>query len=130
MELAKSVDTLISIIPATPETHKIINAEVLAALGPNGVFINVGRGTSVDEEALEAALRQGTIAAAGLDVFYDEPKIPAGFFDLPTLCMLPHVASASVPTRNDMADLVVDNLIKWFSEKQLLTAVPETPVKT
>lgn len=130
VELAKSVDTLISIIPATPETHKIINSEVLAALGPNGVFINVGRGTSVDEEALAAALRQGTIAAAGLDVFYDEPKIPAGFFDLPTLCMLPHVASASVPTRNDMADLVVDNLIKWFSEKQLLTAVPETPVTT
>lgn len=129
VDLAKSVDTLISIIPATPETHKIINAEVLQALGPEGVFINVGRGTSVDEAALEAALRNGTIAAAGLDVFYDEPRIPAGFFDLPNLCMLPHVASASVPTRNDMADLVVDNLISWFEKGELLTAVPETPVK-
>lgn len=129
VELAKSVDTLISIIPATPETHKIINAEVLQALGPNGVFINVGRGTSVDEAALLAALKNHTIAAAGLDVFYDEPRIPAGFFDLENLCMLPHVASASVPTRNDMADLVADNLITWFAKGDVLTAVPETPVK-
>jgi lactate dehydrogenase-like 2-hydroxyacid dehydrogenase len=129
LELAASVDTLISIIPATPETHKIINAPVLEALGSNGVFINVGRGTSVDEEALLVALKNNVIAAAGLDVFYDEPRIPAGFFDLPNLSMLPHVASASVPTRNDMADLVVDNLIGWFTEGKVLTPVPETPVK-
>lgn len=129
IDLAKSVDTLISIVPATAETHKIINAEVLSALGPNGVFINVGRGTSVDEDALMAALKSGTIAAAGLDVFYDEPRIPSGFFDLPNLSMLPHVASASVPTRNDMADLVVDNLIGWFRDGKVLTPVPETPVK-
>lgn len=129
VELAKSVDTLISIIPATPETHKIINAEVLQALGANGVFINVGRGTSVDEAALLAALKNHTIAAAGLDVFYDEPHIPSGFFDLDNVCMLPHVASASVPTRNDMADLVADNLIQWFEKGDVLTAVPETPVR-
>lgn len=130
LDLARSVDTLISIIPATPETYKIINADVLAALGANGVFINVGRGTSVDDEALIAALKNNVIAAAGLDVFYDEPRIPAGFFDLPNLSMLPHVASASVPTRNDMADLVVDNLIGWFRAGTLLTPVPETPVKS
>lgn len=129
LELAASVDTLISIIPATPETHKIINAPVLEALGKNGVFINVGRGTSVDEEALMVALKTNVIAAAGLDVFYDEPRIPAGFFDLPNLSMLPHVASASVPTRNDMADLVVDNLIGWFTDGKVLTPVPETPVR-
>lgn len=129
IDLAKSVDTLISIIPATPETHKIINADVLSALGSNGVFINVGRGTSVDEDALLTALKSGTIAAAGLDVFYDEPRVPSGFFDLPNLSMLPHVASASVPTRNDMADLVVDNLIGWFRDGTVLTPVPETPVK-
>lgn len=129
MELATSVDTLISIIPATPETHKIINADVLAALGEHGVFINVGRGTSVDEEALIAALKNKVIAAAGLDVFYDEPRVPAGLFDLENACLLPHVASASVPTRNDMADLVVDNLIGWFTERKVLTPVPETPVK-
>ncbi|MFD1746894.1 2-hydroxyacid dehydrogenase [Rhizobium helianthi] len=129
LELAKSVDTLISIIPATPQTHKIINSQVLQALGPSGVFINVGRGTSVDEDDLLEALKSGTIAAAGLDVFYDEPRVPAGFFDLPNLCMLPHVASASVPTRDDMADLVVDNIIDWFKTGRVLTPVPETPPK-
>ncbi|MGN7294047.1 2-hydroxyacid dehydrogenase [Rhizobium sp. SAFR-030] len=129
LDLATSVDTLISIIPGTPETHKIINADVLKALGPNGVFINVGRGASVDEPALIEALKTGTIAAAGLDVFYDEPRVPEAMFDLPTLCMLPHVASASVPTRNDMADLVVDNLIGWFRDGSVLTPVPETPVR-
>ncbi len=129
IELARSVDTLISIIPATAETHKIINAEVLAALGSNGVFINVGRGASVDEDALIDALKTGTIAAAGLDVFYSEPKVPAGLLDLPNVSVLPHVASASVPTRNDMADLVVDNLICWFRDGKVLTPVPETPMK-
>ena len=128
-ELATAVDTLISIIPGTPETHKIINAEVLEALGSNGVFINVGRGWSVDEDALIDALKTEKIAAAGLDVFYDEPRVPAGLLTLPNVSVLPHVASASVPTRNDMADLVVDNLIAWFSEKKVLTPVPETPVK-
>lgn len=128
-EMAEKVDTLISIIPGTPATHKIINAEILSALGPNGVFINVGRGTSVDEAALEAALRNGTIAAAGLDVFYQEPTKAEGFLDLDNISMLPHVASASVPTRNAMADLVVDNLIGWFADKKVLTPVPETPVK-
>jgi lactate dehydrogenase-like 2-hydroxyacid dehydrogenase len=127
--MAEEVDTLISIIPGTAATHKIINAEILSALGPNGVFINVGRGTSVDEAALEAALRNGTIAAAGLDVFYQEPTTAEGFLDLDNISMLPHVASASVPTRNAMADLVVDNLIGWFDGKKVLTPVPETPVK-
>lgn len=124
--LAEQVDTLISIIPATPETHKIINEEVLAALGPNGVFINVGRGASVDEAALVTALKTGVIAAAGLDVFYDEPNLPEGLLDLPNVSALPHVASASVPTRNDMADLVVDNLIQWFEQGKVLTPVPES----
>lgn len=128
-EMAEAVDTLICIVPGTAATHKIINAEILSALGPNGVFINVGRGSSVDEAALEAALRNGTIAAAGLDVFYEEPTTAANFLDLDNASLLPHVASASVPTRNAMADLVVDNLIRWFAEKQVYTPVPETPVK-
>ncbi len=128
-EMAEAVDTLICIVPGTAATHKIINAEILNALGPNGVFINVGRGSSVDEEALEAALRNGTIAAAGLDVFYEEPTTASAFLDLDNASLLPHVASASVPTRNAMADLVVDNLIRWFDEKKVFTPVPETPVK-
>lgn len=127
--MAEAVDTLICIVPGTAATHKIIDADILSALGPDGVFINVGRGTSVDEPALQAALRNGTIAAAGLDVFYKEPTTADGFLDLDNVSMLPHVASASVPTRNAMADLVVDNLIHWFDTKTVLTPVPETPVK-
>ena len=128
--LAESVDTLICIVPKTDETHKVINAEILSALGPNGVLINVGRGWSVDEPALLDALQNGTIAAAGLDVFYDEPKVPEGFLGLQNASLLPHVASASVPTRNAMADLVSDNLISWFTDGKVLTPVAETPVKS
>jgi len=128
-EMAQSVDTLISIVPKTPETHKVINAEILSALGPRGVFINVGRGWSVDDDALIAALCNGTLGAAGLDVFYDEPNVPAGYLTLPNVSLLPHVASASVPTRDAMADLVADNIIEWFEKGKPLTPVPETPVK-
>lgn len=127
--MAEAVDTLISIVPGTAATHKIINADILSALGPNGVFINVGRGTSVDEAALEAALRNGTIAAAGLDVFYQEPTDAKAFLDLDNMSMLPHVASASVHTRNGMADLVANNLIGFIESGKVLTPVPETPVK-
>ncbi len=127
--LAESVDTLICIVPKTPETHRAIDADILKALGPNGVLINVGRGWSVDDAALIAALKDGTIAAAGLDVFYDEPKVPSDYLDLPNVSLLPHVASASVHTRNAMADLVVDNLIGWFDNGVVKTPVPETPVK-
>ncbi|EHS49136.1 D-isomer specific 2-hydroxyacid dehydrogenase NAD-binding protein [Rhizobium sp. PDO1-076] len=127
--LASAVDTLISIVPKTPETIGAINADVLKALGPNGVLINVGRGTTVDEPALIKALQEGTIAAAGLDVFAEEPKVPAEFLDLDNVSLLPHVASASIPTRNAMADLVVDNLLAWFDTGRPLTPVPETPFK-
>ncbi len=128
-EMAKAVDILICIVPGTPETHKAINAEVLAALGSNGVFINVGRGSSVDEDALIKALQDGTLGAAGLDVFYAEPKVPEAFLSLDNVSLLPHVASASVPTRNAMADLVADNVLGWLSERKVLTPVSETPVK-
>ncbi|MBW9116167.1 2-hydroxyacid dehydrogenase [Rhizobium cauense] len=128
-DLAEAVDTLISIVPKTPQTHKTIDAEILSALGPEGVFINVGRGWTVDEDALAQALRSGTIGAAGLDVFYDEPNVPASLLDLPNAVLLPHLASGSVPTRNAMADLVVDNLGEWFGKGKAITPVPETPQK-
>ena len=127
--LAEAVDTLICIVPKTPQTHKTINTALLTKLGPNGVLINVGRGWTVDEDDLAEALAKGTIAAAGLDVFQDEPHVPQKLLDLPNACLLPHVASASVPTRNAMADLSVDNLISWFKEGRPLTPVPETPHK-
>ncbi|MBS3649909.1 2-hydroxyacid dehydrogenase [Pseudaminobacter sp. 19-2017] len=124
--LAEAVDTLISVAPGTPETAKAVNAEILAALGPNGVFINIGRGMTVDEDALAKALTDGIIAAAGLDVFANEPHVPQALLDAPNATLLPHVGSASVHTRRAMADLCVDNLVSWFSEGRPLTAVPET----
>ena len=127
LELATAVDTLICIVPGTADTHKSVNAEVFSALGSNGVFISVGRGSSVDEDALVTALETGTIAAAGLDVFYDEPNVPERLMALDNAVLWPHVASATVPTRNAMGDLVVDNIIHWFADGKVLTPVPETP---
>ena len=124
--LAEAVDTLISVAPGGASTAKAVNAEVLRALGPDGVFVNLGRGSTVDEEALIKALSDGTIRAAGLDVFADEPRVPQALIDLPNASLLPHVGSASVHTRQTMADLVVDNLVAWFSEGRPLTPVPES----
>lgn len=124
--LASAVDTLICVAPGTRETKGAINAAVLRALGPDGVFVNVGRGSTVDETALAQALGDGTILAAGLDVFADEPHVPQALLDLPNAVLLPHVASASVHTRNAMGDLVVDNLRAWFGTGRALTPVPES----
>jgi len=125
-ELAETVDTLIAIVPKTPDTHRTINTEILTALGKNGVMINVGRGWTVDENDLIAALRDGLIAAAGLDVFDDEPNVPAGMLEFDNVSLLPHIASASVVTRDAMADLVADNLIAYFGEGAPITPVPES----
>jgi lactate dehydrogenase-like 2-hydroxyacid dehydrogenase len=114
------------VVPGGASTLKAVNAEVLKALGPNGVFVNIGRGSTVDEDALAKALADGTILAAGLDVFADEPRVPKALLDLPNATLLPHVGSASVHTRNAMADLVADNLQSWFAEGRALTAVTET----
>ena len=125
-ELAESVDTLVVIVPGGAATEKAVNADILAALGPDGVLINVGRGTTVDTDALIAALSNGTIAAAGLDVYAGEPDVPEALLKAPNTCLLPHVASASVHTRDAMADLVVDNLGSWFSTGKALTPVKES----
>ncbi len=127
--MAEAVDTMIVIVPGTDSTRKTVNAEVLEALGPQGVLINVGRGTTVDEAALTDALQRGVIAAAGLDVFENEPHVPEALLVLPNTSLLPHVGSASQATRNAMADLVVDNLVAWFETGAALTPVPETPFK-
>jgi lactate dehydrogenase-like 2-hydroxyacid dehydrogenase len=124
--LAEAVDTLICIAPGGAATEKAINGEVLSALGSNGVLVNIGRGSAVDETALAAALKSGTIAAAGLDVFAEEPNVPQALLDAPNASLLPHVGSASEHTRRAMADLCVDNLVSWFAERRPLTPVPET----
>lgn len=129
MEMAKAVDTLVIIVPGGAGTAKMVNADVLKALGPRGVIINVARGTVVDQQALIAALKSGTILAAGLDVFEKEPNVPEELKAMQNVVLLPHIGSASVVTRNAMDQLVVDNLKAWFAGKPPLTPVPETPVK-
>jgi lactate dehydrogenase-like 2-hydroxyacid dehydrogenase len=126
--MAADVDTLIVVVPGTAETQNMIDARILRALGGNGVLINIGRGISVDEPALIAALKDGTIRAAGLDVFADEPNVPAELIAMENVVLLPHVGSASVHTRDAMGQLVVDNLRSWFETGRPITPVPETPV--
>ena len=125
--MAADVDTLLAILPGGSATRKIVDAPVLAALGPRGVLINVARGSVVDEPALIEALRSKTILAAGLDVFADEPRVPAALLDLDNVVLLPHVGSATVYTRGLMGKLVVDNVVSWFEGKGPVTPVPETP---
>jgi lactate dehydrogenase-like 2-hydroxyacid dehydrogenase len=129
IEMAKAVDTLVVIIPGGAATAKLINADVLKTLGPRGVVINVARGSVIDEPALIAALKSGTILAAGLDVFDNEPNVPDELRAMQNVVLLPHIGSASVVTRNAMDQLVVDNLKAWFAGKPPLTPVAETPVK-
>ncbi len=127
--MARDVDTLIAILPGGPATEKIVNAEVFKALGPRGIFINMARGSICDEAALKDALRSGTILAAGLDVYVNEPRIDPDLMTVPNLTMLPHVGSASQLTRNGMGQLMVDNLKAFAAGKPPLTPVPETPFK-
>jgi lactate dehydrogenase-like 2-hydroxyacid dehydrogenase len=123
--LAAAVDTLIVVVPGGAATEKAVDQTILDALGPNGVLISVGRGSTIDEPALISALEQRRIAAAGLDVFAHEPHVPQALLDLPNACLLPHVASASISTRNAMADLVVENLAAWFNGHAAITPVAE-----
>ena len=129
VELAAAVDVLISVAPGSAETDRIVNAEVFRALGPDGIFINVGRGSVVDEPALIEALRSKTILSAGLDVFADEPRVPQELIAMDHVVLLPHVGSASIETRRAMGQLVVDNLASWFAGKGPLTPVAETPYR-
>ncbi|MBX4936142.1 2-hydroxyacid dehydrogenase [Rhizobium binae] len=121
--LADWADFLIVIVPGGQATMKIIDAEVLKALGPHGMLINVSRGTTVDEEALIAALENGTIQAAGLDVFLNEPKIDARFLTLQNVVLQPHHGSGTVETRKAMGQLVRDNLAAHFAGNPLTTPV-------
>jgi lactate dehydrogenase-like 2-hydroxyacid dehydrogenase len=127
VEMAKACDILMVAAPGGPETRRLVDAKVLNALGPDGVLVNVARGTLIDEQALIEALRTGTILAAGLDVYENEPHVPADLVALDNAVLLPHVGSASVKTRRAMADRVVDNLVAWSEGQPPLTPVPETP---
>ena len=125
--MAKAVDILMVAAPGGADTRHIVNAEVLDALGPNGVLINIARGSLVDDDALIAALKERRILAAGLDVFPHEPKVPEGYLSLDNCVLTPHVGSGSVSTRLAMANLVVDNLFAFMDGKGPIAPTPETP---
>jgi lactate dehydrogenase-like 2-hydroxyacid dehydrogenase len=127
LEMARDVDILVVITPGGPETKNLINAEVLKALGPEGILINMARGSVVDEPALIAALKDKTIMSAGLDVYVREPEVPAELIAMENVVLFPHLGSGSVYTRMQMDQLVVDNLKAWAAGKGPLTPVPETP---
>jgi lactate dehydrogenase-like 2-hydroxyacid dehydrogenase len=129
LAMAKACNILVVAAPGGSSTRHIVNAEVLEALGPNGVLVNIARGTLVDETALIEALQTGKILAAGLDVFEKEPHVPEALLKLDNAVLLPHVGSAAVPTRLAMAELVAGNLLSWIDGEGPVTPVPETPWK-
>ena len=122
-DLAAACDVVFLACPATPETEKMINEEVLEALGPNGYLINIARGSVVDETALLYALQHKKIAGAALDVFENEPNPNAAFLKLDNVLLTPHIGSATTETRIAMTNLAVDNLEAFFNQQPLLTEV-------
>lgn len=122
-DMARDVDWLVSIVPGGAETEKLINREVLDALGPQGMLVNVGRGSTVDEAELIKALQEGRLGGAALDVFEEEPAVPEAFYGMDNVVLSPHQGSATHKTRWAMGDLVVRNLVAHFSGRPAITPV-------
>jgi hydroxypyruvate reductase len=125
LSLARESDYLVLITPGGAGTRHLVNAQVLQALGPKGILVNVARGSVVDEAALIEALEGGVIGGAALDVFEDEPRVPQRLMDLPQVVLVPHIGSATGQTRQAMADLAFNNLREHFAGRPVLTPVPE-----
>ena len=124
-ELAANSDYLVVAVPGGDDTKNMINAQVLKALGPKGIVVNIARGSVIDQTALLQALKDKSIAGAGLDVFWDEPNIDPQFFKLQNVVLTPHNGSNTHETRRAMADLALANLKAFFEERPLLTLIPE-----
>lgn len=127
LDLAEWSDILLVVVPGGAETEGMINAEVMAALGPAGILVNVARGSVVDEPAMIVALRSRALGHAALDVYRNEPNPDPALTILPNVTLYPHHASGTVETRDAMAQLVVDNLAAYYAGKPLLTPVYELP---
>ena len=123
--LAAQSDFLVVITPGGAGTRKLIDAQVLAALGPQGCLVNVARGSVVDEAALIEALQAGTVGGAALDVFENEPDVPQALRELDNVVLTPHIGSATAQTRRAMAELAFANLDAKLTGRALLTPVPE-----
>lgn len=115
LSLAQACDIMIVVVPGGAEVDGIVNAEVIRALGPTGVLINVARGSVVDEPALIDALSSGSLGAAGLDVFANEPHVPDALIQMANVVLLPHIGSAATTTREAMGDRALANLDSWFA---------------
>ena len=122
-ELLRTADHVVLVVPYSAESHHTIGAAELALMKPTATLVNIARGGIVDDAALARALREGRIAAAGLDVFEGEPKVHPDLLTVPNVVLTPHIASATVPTRRAMANLAADNLIAFFDGRGPLTPV-------
>ena len=123
IECARASDYIIIICPGGEATNNIVGRAVLDALGPNGTLINVARGSIVNEPELVAALKDGRLGGAGLDVFADEPNVPEELLEMDNVVLQPHQGSATIETRKAMGDLTVDNLAAHFAGKPVLTPI-------
>jgi lactate dehydrogenase-like 2-hydroxyacid dehydrogenase len=124
VDLARDSDFLLLIVPGGKETSRLVNEEVLRALGPKGTLVNIARGSVVDEAALVKVLKEGALGGAALDVFEDEPKVPEALWSMDNVVLVPHIGSATRETRAAMGHLTIDNLAAHFAGKPVLTPVP------
>lgn len=123
VELAKWSDFLVVACVGGPQTYHLVDGEVMCALGPQGVLLNISRGSVIDQMALIAVLSDGRLGGAGLDVFEDEPNVPFELMNMDRVCLMPHVGSATYETRAEMRDLVFDNVVSFHETGRLLTPV-------
>jgi lactate dehydrogenase-like 2-hydroxyacid dehydrogenase len=123
VELAESVDVLVVATTGDRKTRSLVDRAVLEALGPEGYLINIARGSVVDQDALVELVAGGRLAGAGLDVFVDEPNVPAELFNLDSVVLFPHVGSATARTRRAMALLAIRNLDSYLNSGELVTPV-------
>lgn len=124
-EMAAVCEVLFVVTPGGVDTRHLVGREVIEALGPKGMLVNVSRGTVVDETALVAALQDGRLGAAGLDVFDDEPNVQEALLKMPNVVLTPHIGSATMETRRAMGNLVVDNLLQHQADGRVLSPIPE-----
>ena len=126
-QLLAQADHLILVLPYSAESHHSIGVAELAQMKPTATLVNIARGGIVDDAALAQALKNRTIAAAGLDVFEGEPSVHPGLLEVPNVVLTPHIGSASIPSRKAMAHLAADNLVAFFTGKPLLTPLNPDP---
>jgi len=123
VELARWADVLIAACPGGPATHRIVSRAALEALGPDGIFVNIARGSVVDQDAMVELLGNGKLGSAGLDVFDDEPNVPQALIGMENVVLQPHMGSGTHPTRTEMGRLVLENVAAWTEGKPLVTQV-------